>query len=200
MKSLSKFSDDAFVPDPLLPSAHGGPDAQGVARFDFSTNGNAVGSYPTALQAVQTADATRYPDPGYGALREKLAELHAVTADRVVMAASASEFIFRMTGAAKRLGVDDVDLPPHGYGDYARAALAWGMKRTSEAAKEPAGLVWRCDPSSPLGQAVAGLGVLIDELAPTSANARPRIMGSTPYLPSRNRMARCFSALGMAKR
>ncbi|MNR43261.1 hypothetical protein D3C85_1618680 [compost metagenome] len=39
-----------------------------------------------------------------------------------------------------------------------------------------------------------------DDAAPTSASARPRIIGSTPYLPRRNSTARCFSALGMPKR
>ena len=52
---------------PVRPSPHGGPDAQGVPLWDFSTNANACGPCPEALAAVQQADATRYPDPAYTA-------------------------------------------------------------------------------------------------------------------------------------
>ena len=72
---------------------HGGPDAQGVPLHDFSTNANACGPCPQALAALQQADRSRYPDPAYTALRGQLAEFHGVAADRIVIAASASEFI-----------------------------------------------------------------------------------------------------------
>jgi signal transduction histidine kinase len=52
---------------------HGGTDALGVPRWDFSTNANACGPCPSALKAVQQADARHYPDPAYTALRESLA-------------------------------------------------------------------------------------------------------------------------------
>ena len=45
---------------------HGGPDALGAAEHDFSTNANACGPCPQAQAAVLRADASRYPDPGYG--------------------------------------------------------------------------------------------------------------------------------------
>lgn len=129
--------------------AHGGPDARGTAPYDFSTNANACGPCPQALAAVQAADSTRYPDPSYIALRERLAAFHDVDAARIVPAASGSEFIFRFTAWAAQQGVRSVALPPHGYGDYADAAQAWGLERVREGA---AGLLWLCDPGSPLGQ------------------------------------------------
>ena len=131
------------------PRAHGGPDAQGWVQHDFSTNANACGPCPQALAAVQAADPTRYPDPAYTALRESLATHHRVASARIVCAASASEFIFRITAWAARQGVLNVWLPTHGYGDYAHAAQAWGL----DAAARPGGasLAWACDPSSPLG-------------------------------------------------
>jgi histidinol-phosphate aminotransferase len=46
-----------------------------------------------------------------------------------------------------------VGLPLHAYGDYAHAALAWGLQRVVDA--DTADLVWACEPSSPLGQAHA---------------------------------------------
>jgi histidinol-phosphate aminotransferase len=134
---------------------HGGPDANGVPRFDFSTNSNACGPCPGALAAVQQADATRYPDPSYTLLRTRLAAFHGVDTARVVLAGSASEFIFRITAWVAQQGGPKrgrkVCLPVHGFGDYTQAAQAWGLAPTSDAGK--AQLVWACEPSSPLGGA-----------------------------------------------
>jgi len=139
------------TPNPS-PWMHGGADALGAARFDFSTNSNACGPCPQALAAVQAADASHYPDPAYTALRESLAAFHGVAPERVLLAGSASEAIFRLTAWARQQGVATVHLPTHHYGDYARAAQAWGLLRSDD----PAGaLCWACEPSSPLGQAHA---------------------------------------------
>ena len=130
---------------------HGGPDAHGRARWDFSTNGNAAGPCPTALVALRGADAAHYPDPGYRALRERLAAWHGVAPERIVVAASASEFIQRLTAVGARLAPGPVAVPAHAYGDYAAAARAWGRTVTGET--DPAAtLRWSCEPSSPLGQ------------------------------------------------
>jgi histidinol-phosphate aminotransferase len=126
--------------------SHGGPGEQGAAPFDFSTNANACGPCPQALEAVRKADPTRYPDPASTRVRAALARLHGVDPARVLPAASASEFIFRITAWAARRGVREVALPPHAYGDYAHAAGAWGM-----AIAPSAPLAWACEPSSPLG-------------------------------------------------
>ena len=142
---------------PGIQRIHGGPDSAGVPRFDFSTNSNACGPCPQALQAIQQADPTSYPDASYARLRDSLAALHGVDAPRIVLAASASEFIFRITAVvAKRAsnsgrGPAAVNIPPHSYGDYAQAADAWGLKIS--ASPDRADLVWACEPSSPLGQA-----------------------------------------------
>ena len=130
---------------------HGGPDALGVPRWDFSTNANAVGPCPMALTAVQRADPQHYPDPGYTALRCALAAFHSVAVERIVVAGSASEFIARLTAAVARSGGRQVWLPALAYGDYAHAARAWEMQRVSEPAQ--ADLLWLCEPSSPLGTA-----------------------------------------------
>lgn len=130
---------------------HGGPDALGVPRFDFSTNSNACGPCPQALAAVQQADATHYPDPRYAALREQLGAFHGVEPGRILLAGSASECIFRITAWVARRGGTWVCVPQHAYGDYAQAAQVWGLGLTSTALE--ASLVWCCEPSSPLGRA-----------------------------------------------
>lgn len=154
---------------------HGGPDAQGVPRHDFSTNSHAAGPCPAALAAVQAADATRYPDAGYRDLRAQLAAFHGVAPERVLLASSASEFIFRVTAWVAQQGGRGVWLPPHHYGDYAAAAQAWGLQRVERA--EQAQLAWACDPSSPLGQAQPGLGDL--------AAAAPVLLLDRAYEPLR---------------
>ncbi|WP_296443879.1 aminotransferase class I/II-fold pyridoxal phosphate-dependent enzyme [Rhodoferax sp. UBA5149] len=136
---------------------HGGPDALGVPRFDFSSNSNACGPCPIVLAAVQQADATYYPDASYATLRARLAAFHGVEAQRVLLAGSASEFIFRITACMAQQGERDgqgkVCLPPYSYGDYAQAAQAWGLGLTAQPME--AQLVWACEPSSPLGGAHA---------------------------------------------
>lgn len=140
-----------------LQRIHGGPDALGVPRFDFSTNSNACGPCPIAFSTVQQVDATHYPDASYVELRQQLAAFHGVDVQRVLLAASASEFIFRITAwIAQQSGkegraTDKVCLPAHSYGDYAQAAQAWGLGLT--APPDSAQLVWACEPSSPLGGA-----------------------------------------------
>lgn len=146
---------------------HGGPDALGVPLHDFSTNANACGPCPQAIAALHAADAVRYPDPAYGALREALGVFHGVAASRVVVAASASEFIHRITALAAQRGARAVSLPAHGYGDYARAAAAWGLAvlRAGQGGDDApvaqagaAALHWACEPSSPLGAEDPSLG------------------------------------------
>lgn len=129
---------------------HGGPDGRGPIRWDFSTNAIAVGPCPLALDAMRNADASRYPDPAYHALRDQLAQWHGVSRDRILLAGSASEFIQRITAVSARLAPGPVAVPAHAYGDYAVAALAWGRSLV-HAADPAATLRWHCNPSSPCG-------------------------------------------------
>jgi histidinol-phosphate aminotransferase len=138
----------------MMPRMHGGPDALGVPRFDFSTNSNACGPCPSAWSAVQQADASHYPDPSYANLRRQLADFNGVHMSRILLAGSASEFIVRITAAVAQQGrqhneLPRVFLPQHSYGDYAQAAQAWGLGVAVTA--DTAQLVWACEPSSPLG-------------------------------------------------
>jgi histidinol-phosphate aminotransferase len=135
---------------------HGGTDSLGVARFDFSTNSNAYGPCPHSLQEVQQADISNYPDPDYIELRQALADFHEVDVWRIVLAASASEFIFRISALTAqtvnaRGEIAKVWLPASAYGDYTYAAQAWGLRQVQDLLR--AHLLWACEPSSPLGQA-----------------------------------------------
>jgi histidinol-phosphate aminotransferase len=148
---------------------HGGPDASGVAAHDFSTNANACGPCPEVLEALRAVDRQHYPDPHYTQLRAQLGAWHGVAPERIVLAASASEFIQRMTAWAVRSGLQRVRVPVHGYGDYSRAAQAWGLPLHGpmESLAGPA-LQWACCPASPLGQPDAALAAGVP-LAPGHA-------------------------------
>ena len=140
----------------MSPPTHGGPDALGLPAHDLSTNANACGPYAPAVQALRVADARHYPDPAYTALTVQLAAWHGVAPARIVLAASGSEFIQRISVAvALQAPGARVWLPAHAYGDYARAAQAAGLVRVDH--PTDAALLWACDPSSPLGQPHAGL-------------------------------------------
>ena len=148
--TLSTLVSQALAGVPMAaPHPHGGPDALGVPRHDFSTNSNACGPCAQAVAALQACDASHYPDPNYTVLRQQIAGFHQVDASRIVLAGSASEFIFRITAWVAGQGGQQVCVPPHSYGDYAQAAQAWGMALTRQ--PDEAQLVWCCEPSSPLG-------------------------------------------------
>jgi histidinol-phosphate aminotransferase len=146
-----------------------------------------------ALHAVQQANPQRYPDPAYTHLRSALAGLHGVATERVLLAASASEFIQRITAWRWRAGDRHVWTPPHAYGDYTHAAQAWGLQLTtlpdlssgfnSSTLLEPAPtllaeskqqgqLRWLCDPGSPLGQSESAqtLAAVLSGLPRTASN------------------------------
>ena len=144
---------------PFIPRVHGGSDDFGALLHDFSTNNNACGPSPQALAAVAQADPTQYPDAGYTALRRQLAGFHEVDVKRIVLAGSASEFIFRITSMVSQRGGKAVSLPAHSYGDYAHAARAFAMNLADTGAQAP--LLWSCDPSSPLGLADERLSDLV---------------------------------------
>jgi histidinol-phosphate aminotransferase len=181
----------------VLNAVHGGPDARGAAQHDFSTNSNACGPCPQTLAAVQQADATRYPDPAYTALRAELAALHFVTPERIVLAASASEFIHRITAWAAQQGACAIALPAHSYGDYAQAAQARSLQllRPADAGWHSAGLHWACEPSSPLGGADPALAAWLS--AAPAAFAPVRVLDCA-YRPLRLHTGSAFQSFDTA--
>jgi histidinol-phosphate aminotransferase len=147
---------------------HGGPDALGSIADDFSTNANSAGPCPIALEALINTSRTAYPDPNYTALKELLAQWHQVSIERIVLAASASEFIYRISALIAKqasnqvLGRPIVYLPRFCYSDYQTAAKAWNL--VTSAAIQDANLIWACDPSTPFGENACSLSALIDSL------------------------------------
>ena len=193
-------SSSLFNSDLQGQPVHGGPDARGAAQHDFSTNSNACGPCPGALVAVQQADATRYPDPSYTALRAQLGAFHSVAPERIVLAASASECIHRITALAAQQGAHAVALPAHSYGDYAQAAQARGLQRLrpEDAGHRTASLHWACEPSSPLGGADPALAAWASAAAVAPACAAVRVLDCA-YRPLRLHTERAFDPTDAAR-
>lgn len=157
-----------------LAPVHGGTDSLPEPRYDFSSNANALGPCPAVLAAVRAADASRYPDPLYVRLRERLAEWHGATPDRIVVGAGASELILRLVRHFNRTVLQ---LAPT-FSEYARSA---GIARrravtvaTAEsflrAQRRQHCLAFLCCPNNPTGQ------VWSPELIATAARQGPLVV------------------------
>jgi histidinol-phosphate aminotransferase len=168
---------------------HGGTDAFGKPLYDFSTNSNALGPCPDIVELLRVTDCSSYPDPDYHELRASLALWHGVSAERIVVAASASEFIFRITQtvAANSLGRTRAWWPAHSYTDYAMAARAHGVAQTAHPVQ--ANLIWACDPASPLGCLQDNLSAQLDQL-----QARQTMVLDCAYQPLRLQAQLALSA------
>lgn len=136
---------------------HGGPDGGPEIGADFSSNAHPCGPNPFVLRAVREAHVEAYPDPAYRRLRETLANFHDVALERIVVGASASELIWRVTQRFAKSVVRSaarvvIDAPT--YGEYRRAASASGLAIQSPAQDGPntKTLRWICSPNNPTGE------------------------------------------------
>lgn len=160
-----------------LAPVHGSTDSLPDPRYDFSSNANALGPCPSVLAAVRAADVSRYPDPLYARLRERLATSHGVTPDRIVVGAGASELILRLVRHFDRTVLQ---LAPT-FSEYARGAAVVRRKVVSasspeaflRAQKRQPSLAFLCCPNNPTGDiwqpdliaAAARRGPLVVDLA-----------------------------------
>jgi histidinol-phosphate aminotransferase len=132
---------------------HGGPDSGPPIAVDFSTNAHPMGPNPWVDECIRRADRSRYPDPGYAALSEALGQFHGVARERVVIGASASELIWRLTRAWSALRRAAVVTSQRTFGEYLRAARATGLPvRADMRAATQAHLLWCCNPDNPSGE------------------------------------------------
>ena len=132
---------------------HGGPDSGPPIAVDFSTNAHPMGPNPWLDECVRRADRSRYPDPGYAALCAALGRFHEVSPERVVIGASASELIWRLTRAWGALGRRAVVTSQRTFGEYLRAARAIGLPvRSGTRGAAQAHLLWCCNPDNPSGE------------------------------------------------
>jgi histidinol-phosphate aminotransferase len=135
-----------------MPIEHGGTDHGPQIRSDFSTNAHPLGPNPFVLAAVRRADRSRYPDPSYVSLRQRLGELHRVSHERIVVGGSASELIWRLCLAWRESGGATVVAAETSFGEYPRAARALNLRVAAD--RGAAGLHFICDPDNPSGNSL----------------------------------------------
>ena len=177
-------------------SIHGGSDSGPAVLHDFSTNANPLPAPASLAEALRQADRRRYPDPQYLTLRQHLGAAHGVAPERILPASGGAEAIRRLSLAALLEGLREVWVPAPGFGDYAAAAQALGLRVRPYAdvqqllqGLQPGALVWICEPCNPTGAslgsaeiaAVAGRAALtvVDR-----AYEPLRLAGEAPALPA----------------
>lgn len=178
-------------------NVHGGSDSGPSPLHDFSTNANPLPPPASLSLALQQADRRRYPDPQYQGLREHLGAAHGVAPERILPASGGAEAIRRLSLAALLQGLREVWVPAPGFGDYAAAASALGLRvrpyaDSAQLLRERGAeaLVWICEPCNPSGTSLSGA-----EIEAISARAglcvvdrayEPlRLHGESPAMPAR---------------
>jgi histidinol-phosphate/aromatic aminotransferase/cobyric acid decarboxylase-like protein len=109
----------------LIPVFHGG--AAPATMIDFSTGVSPLPPPAPILRAIADADVTRYPDSTARPLRERLAALHAVEPEQVVIGAGSVELIWALARAFAGPGRRGLVLGPC-FGEYAQALRASGAR------------------------------------------------------------------------
>lgn len=134
---------------------HGATDSGPDPLADFSTCAHPFGPCPWVLRAVLLSNRTRYPDPSYLALRDRLGAFHETGAERIVPGAGASELIHRMV----RCVAGGVLAWTPSFVEYRRAALV--CRREFLAPSDPdewlesvprEGIAFLCQPNNPDGR------------------------------------------------
>lgn len=96
------------------------------ALLDFSASISPLGPPPSAIAAINSALAalTRYPNPDYAAMRQRLASHHQLTSDWVLPGNGAAELL---TWAGRDLAtLTATYLLTPAFGDYGRSLAAFG--------------------------------------------------------------------------
>jgi histidinol-phosphate aminotransferase len=115
------------------PAHHGAFDYDELARLrlspddilDFSVNSNPYGPPPGVPEAIARIPLSRYPDRESLALRERLAELHNLSADQIVAGNGTAELLLLVALAFLQRG-DSVLVVEPTFGEYERVSALLG--------------------------------------------------------------------------
>jgi histidinol-phosphate aminotransferase len=143
----------------LAPAAHGSVALEELRQYgldpanvlDFSVNTNPLGPAPSVLRAVCETNWSRYPGDDEPPLRERLADLNAVSEDQVVLGNGSVDLMWWTLLATVRPG-DAVAVAAHTFGEYARAAQSIGARVVDMAHASIARVVFVCQPNNPTGE------------------------------------------------
>ncbi len=138
-----------------------GIDPAGV--LDLSANLHPDGPPPAVIDALRTADVSRYPSPDAAPLREAIAALHQVDPRSVIVTPGASAAIYLVLSALAAPGDRCAIFSPT-FGEYARAIEATGATAVECASTPPVfvpslnaavDLAILCNPNNPTGRYLA---------------------------------------------
>lgn len=160
---------------------HGATDSGPEPDLDFSSNAHPLGPCPAVREALRRHDPGRYPDPSFSALRRRIAAVHDVDPERIVVGSGAAELIHRIA----RAGGGSVASQSPGFGEYAHAASCAGRPHASfpsnEAPPPGSGAVFLCLPNNPDGFCPTGPDLA--RVAATCADAGTDLVLDLAYLP-----------------
>jgi histidinol-phosphate aminotransferase len=113
----------------LTPAVHGGPDYAELAALglspdeviDFSASANPYGPSPQVRAALAGVPLDRYPDAQAIALRERLAQVHGLAPDHIIVGNGTTELIWLLGMAYLQRGDPVVIIGPT-FGEYRAAA------------------------------------------------------------------------------
>jgi len=122
----------------LIPAVHGGPDyaeltALGLSPdevIDFSANANPYGPSPQVRTALAGVPLDRYSDAQAIALRERLARVHGLTPEHIIVGNGTAELIWLLGMAYLQRGDPVVIIGPT-FGEYRAAAELMGARVTA---------------------------------------------------------------------
>ncbi|MEM4298513.1 MAG: histidinol-phosphate transaminase [Nitrososphaerota archaeon] len=144
------------------------------AIVDFSSNVNPLGPPTRAIKAIEENlwRLPLYPDPEYTSLREKIAKVHGLKKENVVVGHGAAELIHTFCRSFVKKG-DKVLIPAPTFGEYEVAAkraeariryVNTGLKPEIESlmdeASQGAKFVFLCNPNNPTSTLITKKDVL----------------------------------------
>jgi histidinol-phosphate aminotransferase len=130
----------------------------------LNSNENAYGPFPSVLAMKSPfLDANRYPDRGADGLTDRLAALHKVKSDQVLLGAGSTEILkvaaCALTGPGKKLVMASPTFEAIGfYGNAVKAdvvqvplasSYAHQLTQMAEAVGKDGGLIYICNPNNP---------------------------------------------------
>lgn len=145
------------------PAHHGAFDFDELARLgfspdevtDFSVNSNPYGPPPGVREAIAAVPLERYPDRECLVLRHRLADLHGIGMEQIVVGNGTAE-MFQLIAFAFLERSAPVLIPAATFGEYTRAAQLVGARITTwnfdhEPDWSDIRLAFLCNPNNPTG-------------------------------------------------
>lgn len=154
----------ASFPSELLSWAEPQRTPQPGGPILLNSNENAYGPFPSVLAMKNPfLDANRYPDRGYDGLLDRVAALHKVKPDQVLLGAGSTEILkvaaSALTGPGKKLVMATPTFEAIGsYGEAVKAEVikvplassyAHQLWQMAEAVGKNGGLIYICNPNNP---------------------------------------------------